>query len=180
MFPVWVSLIQSVLPYLLTNFEDQSLSRLSDRQALTTMRVLYVGLLVIAGFGQAATATLLAASKLFSGLFATEFQGIFNPRKVFQPTAITPSTKMLSIGAGVHQLLQYDELAGSGAMVLWATVLFTTTHGRRNSFRHVAWLLAQGAAAMLLTGPLGYAAACIWARDEMVIAEAGENAKKVD
>ena len=180
LFPVWVSLVQTVLPYLLPKSKAQITSESPNRQALATMRVLYIGLLTFAGIGQASTATLLAASKFFPGLFAPEFRGTFNPAKVFQPAAITPSTKMPSIGAGSHQLLQYDEFIGSGAMVLWGTALLANTYRGSRSRQSVASLVAQGTAAMLLTGPLGYAAACIWARDELVIAEAGEDAKKVN
>lgn len=180
LFPVWVSLVQAVLPYLLPKSEEQTNSESPNRQALATMRLLYIGLLTFAGIGQASTATLLAVSKFFPGLFAPEFRGTFNPAEVFQPAAITPSTKMPSIGAGAHQLLQYDEFIGSGAMVLWGTALLANTYRGSRSRQSVASLVAKGTAAMLLTGPLGYAAACIWARDELVIAEAGEDAKKVN
>ncbi|KAK3175938.1 hypothetical protein OEA41_007260 [Lepraria neglecta] len=180
LFPVWVSLVQAVLPYLLPKSKAQTTSESPNRHALATMRVLYIGLLTFAGIGQASTATLLAASKFFPGLFAPEFRGTFNPAKVFQPAAITPSTKMPSIGAGAHQLLQYDEFIGSGAMVLWGTALLANTYRGSRSRQSVVSLVAQGTAAMLLTGPLGYAAACVWARDELVIAEAREDAKKVN
>ena len=179
-FPVWVSVLQAILPYVLPNLEEQHSAKSSTQQAFNTMRVLYVGLLTFAGIGQVSTASLLLVSKFFPGLFAVEFQGSFNPGKVFLPVAISPSTRMPSIGAGAHQLLQYDEYIGSAAMVLWGTVLFANTYQILKCRQNVASLLAQGTAALLLTGPLGYATACTWARDELIIAEAGEDAKKVN
>lgn len=179
-FPVWVSLFQAILPHVLPNVEEQHSAKSSTQQASNTMRVLYIGLLTFAGIGQISTASLLLVSKFFPVIFAPEFRGAFNPGKVFLPAAISPSTRMPSIGAGAHQLLQYDEYVGSAAMVFWGTVLFANTYRNLQCRQNVASLLAQGTAAMLLTGPLGYATACIWARDELVIAEAGEDAKKTN
>ena len=180
LFPIWVSMVQAVLPYVMPKPVKTSSTKSSGSQELHSMKILYVGLLIIAGFGQAATATLIATSTFFPDLFASEFKGAFNPSSVFLPAAVSPSTKMLSIGSGTHLLLQYDELIGSGAMVLWSTTLFMIVYRKYRSHQSEASLIAYGIMAMVLTGPLGYATACIWARDELLISQAEENDKKVD
>ena len=180
LFPIWVSMVQAVLPYVMSKPVKKLSTKSFGSQELRTMRMLYVGLLIIAGFGQAATAALIATSTFFPDLFASEYKGTFNPSKIFLPTAVSPSTKMLSIGSGTHLLLQYDELIGSGAMVLWSTTLFLIFYRKCRSHRSEASLIVYGIIAMFLTGPLGYATACIWARDELLISQAEENDKKVD
>ena len=180
MFPVWVSLIQIALPYVIPKPTKTSSTKSLGLQELHAMRILYVGLLIIAAYGQAATAMLMATSSFFPDLFASEFKGVFNPSKVFLPAAVSPSIKMPAIGSGTHLLLQYDELVGSGAVVLWSTALFMIVYRKCRSAQSEASLVAYGLMAMLLTGPLGYAAACMWARDELIVSEAEGNDKKVN
>ena len=175
-FPVWVSMVQGIVAYLLSKLRKPS-------EAPTThmfrhMRVLYAGLLTTAGIGQVSTMTLVAMSKFFPGLFAPDFVGVFDFSKVFLPAAMTPSTKMPSIGAGALLLFQYDESIGSTSMALWSTVLYINTYRNGAIHQNVVSMIGAGIILMALTGPLGYATACIWARDELVIADAETEGKK--
>ena len=176
-FPVWVSAVQGVVPYLLPKFGEGNV----ESNALRSMRGLYAGLLTMAGIGQASTITLMLTSTLFPGLFAPKFVGVFNLSKVFLPAAVSPSTKMPSIGAGALLLLQYDHLIGSTSVALWSTVLFANTYRNGATKQSVALMIIGGVIMMALTGPLGYATACVWARDELIIAEAAADvdSKKV-
>ena len=176
-FPVWVSVVQGMISYLLPSFGPAN--KAPTARMLKLMRVLYAGLLTIAGIGQISTMTLIATSKFFPDLFAPESVGIFNPSSVLLPAAITPSTKMPSIGAGALLLFQYDLYMGSTSMALWSTVLFVNTY--RNGAIHLdlALMIAGSILLMGLTGPLGYVTACIWARDELVIVDAEVDDKKV-
>ena len=180
MFPVWVSLVQIALPYAMSKPARTSSTKSPRLQELHTMRILYIGLLIIAAYGQAATAMLVATSSCFPDLFAPDFKGVFNPSKVFLPAAVSPSIKMPSIGSGMHLLLQYDELIGSGAIVLWSTALFMMVYRKYRSVQSEVSLIAYGILAMFLTGPLGYATTCIWARDELMVSEAEDDDKKVN
>ena len=175
-FPVWVSMVQGTVSYLLSKVREPSGA--STTHVLRSMRVLYAGLLTVAGIGQVSTMTLVATSKFFPGLFAPEFVGAFDFSSVFLPAAITPSTKMPSIGAGALLLFQYDQAIGSTSMVLWSTVLFINTYRNGAIRQNVASMIVGGIILMALTGPLGYAAACIWARDELIIADAELEGKK--
>ena len=176
-FPVWVSVVQGVVPYLLPRSRGVNVA--PNTHTLRSMRVLYTGLLTAAGAGQASTMALMAASKFFPGLFAPEFVGVFNPSNVFLPAAIAPSTKMPSIGAGALLLLQFDHLIGSASMALWSTVLLVNTYRSGATNRNVVLMMVGGVIIMAVTGPLGYTTACVWARDELIVAEAEIDGKKV-
>ena len=176
-FPAWVSIIQGVMSYLLPQLGEASEAR--STQKLKWMRVLYASLLITAGIGQASTITLMATSKFFPGLFAPEFVGVFNPSSVFLPAATSPSTKMPSIGAGTLLLLQYDHYIGSTAMALWSTVLFANTYRSGTNKQSIVLMIIEGVVMLALTGPLGYATACVWARDELIIADDEVDGKKV-
>lgn len=175
MFPLWVSLAQEVFTYAIRIFIHNDVwkyhGKLPRSSIMGPLRMLYMGLLLIAGIGQIATATLMVTSAFFPDLFSVDFKGVFNASKVFLPAAISPSTKMSSIGSGAHMLLQYDEAVGSLAMMIWSTVLFVSNYRTGRSAQTPGHLAAKGAVAFVLAGPLGYAAACIWARDEMVEAD---------
>lgn len=175
-FPVWVSVVQGVVPYLLPRLGKAK--AVPDAPTLRSMRVLYIGLIAAAGIGQISTMALMATSKFFSGLFAPEFAGVFNPSNVFLPAAVSPSIKMPSIGAGALLLFQYDHLIGSASMCLWSTVLFVNTYRNGAIKQSMALMVVGGVTMMTLTGPLGFVTACIWARDEMIIGEAEGNGKK--
>jgi len=175
MFPLWVSLVQPVLAYairiIISQDGDKSPGKNPKSKSMGTLRGSYMGLLIIAGIGQIATATLIATSAFFPDLFSVEFIGVFNASKVFLPASISPFTKVPSIGSGALQFLQYDEAIGSLAMMIWSTVLFVNVYKNQGSRRIPGYLITQGAVAFILAGPLGYATACIWARDEMVAAD---------
>lgn len=179
-FPVWVAIFQAVLPYLMPvlGLGQKASSTPSSKQSLKSLRPLYIGLIIVAGIGQVSTITLVATSKWFPSLFAPKFRGVFNPSQVFLPAAVTPSAQMSTIGSGVHLFLQYDETVGSTAMAIFTTVMYALKYQTSKRSANVASLVAQGLAIATLTGPLGYAVACIWARDEMVFSENDEEVKK--
>lgn len=182
MFPIWVAILQALLPYLISKFtKNRNMTSLqSQKNEMDSLRQLYCFLLVIAGVSQVPTFTLLAASQWFPGLFRPSFTGVFNLTNVFVPNSISPSTKVLSIGSGAHLLLQYDQLIGSSSMALFATVLYIHKCREYETSGVSISMVVRGTFAFLLTGPLGYAVACIWARDELIAAECPIDSKKVD
>lgn len=172
-FPVWVSLAQMILAWAIPVSGTPATPKV-----MSPLRALYVGLIVVAGAGQVTTLTLLAASKFLPGLFAPEYVGSFSLGKVFVPAAITPTTKMPSLVSGSLLTLQFDQLIGSTSMALWSTALLVDAYRNGKSGYSIASLVAGAAAVMALTGPLGYVTACIWARDELIFAEATGDGKK--
>ena len=180
-FPVWVSLAQGAVSYLLSGLESSTGA--SSIVRVNWLRTLYSGLLTAATLGQAKTLALMWTSGFLPGLFATDFVGVFDFSNVFLPAATSPYTKIPSIGAGAFLLLQYDYLVGSISMALWSTVLFANTYLNGTIERSRALMVAGGVAMLAVTGPLGYATAFAWARDELLIAEAeadqADDGKKV-
>lgn len=180
-FPVWVSLVQGAVSYLLPTRLGEERERSSAHPGaimVRWMRPLYAGLLTAAGIGQAKTLTLMWTSRFLPGLFASEFVGVFDFTNIFVPAATSPFTQMPSIGAGTFLLLQYDYFIGSASMVMWSTVLFINTYRKGTTERSVALLVAGGLVMLALTGPLGYVTTMIWARDELIVAEAEDDDKK--
>lgn len=179
MFPLWVSLIQEGFAYAIKTFTPKPISGHHSESmrpdSMAPLRNLYMGLLMIAGIGQVATCTLIAASALFPVLLSVEFRDIFNASNVFRPAAISSSMKMPSIGSGAHMLLQYDEAIGSSAMMIWSTVLFVNVFKMGKSTQTLSDLIIKGTIVFVVTGPLGYATACVWARDEMVQTERSQS-----
>ena len=174
MFPLWVAILQAVLPYLMPLEGRKASLGKSQLSELNALRQIYVMLLIIAGIGQISTITLLASSKWFPKLYVSEYQGVFDPSDVFVPAGTSPSTKMPSIGSGALQLLQYDQLIGSTSMVIFTSIMYIRAYQTSKTRVDIGALVMRGFAAAIVTGPLGYAVACIWARDELIAQEAEE------
>ena len=177
-FPLWVSLSQGAVAYLLPRSREEANGAPPSSRSVIWMRALYAGLLTAACLGQAKTLTLMWTSSFLPDLFAREFLGVFDFSKVFIPATTSPYTKMPSIGAGAFLMLQYDYFIGSMAMTLWSTVMFINTYKNGTTERSVALMIGGGFVMLALTGPLGYATAFVWARDELVIGEAEADSKK--
>ncbi|KAG6986460.1 hypothetical protein G7Y79_00082g100760 [Physcia stellaris] len=179
-FPFWVSLVQGIVAYLLPTGlgeeEEASKVRLNIIM-MRWMRPLYAGLLTAATLGQSKTLSLVWTSIFLPGLFASEFRGVFDFSKVFVPAATSPFTPMQSIGAGALLFLQYDYFVTSASMALWSTVLFVTTYRNGTTRRRLAVLFAGGLGVLVVSGPMGYATVLLWARDELIVAEAADDGK---
>ncbi|MCJ1469009.1 hypothetical protein MMC07_007641 [Pseudocyphellaria aurata] len=185
MFPLWVQLLQLALPFLFKTFYS-SLSRKPPssgprRQGIGALRFAYIFMLTIAASTHIATLTLLFTSKFFPALFATPFIGVFNPANVFWPVTMSASHQMSSIGSGAMLVIQYDEIIGSVAVVLWALFLLTTALQRFSSQVGVAGSTTAAWAVIFdfvtftaLVGPLGYAVIAMWSRDELIFASGAE------
>ena len=170
-FPVWVAVMQPMVAFLMASFAKiaSKESAFTGKASMKALRFVYGTLLIVAGVNQISTFTIVALSELFPSIFASSYVGAFDLEKGFLPQGITPATKMSTIGEGALMLLQYDNYTGTFSIALWATVLLV--QGYRNQQREMAGyiqLVFYGIILLALTGPLGYAAACLWARDELV------------
>ena len=74
---------------------------------------------------------------------------------------------MQSVGAGTLQFLQYDEIVGCSALVLYVGYLLANKWTPKNLGQWVGAAFG-GMATLVLAGPGGLAVALIWARDEIV------------
>jgi hypothetical protein len=101
-------------------------------------------------------------------------------RNVFLPT-IAPAgfnggEMVPSVGVGAQNFLQYDEVMGSAAMLLWALYVYLCNLKRVTLGNLVSTVSTTlGLTAML--GPVGAAVSLLWMRDEDILGlKEGENA----
>lgn len=177
-FPIWVEVLQETFSFLfakLSSSRPQSSqpSRDLDIQTIKALRMVYIFVLIIAGITRITTLSLSLTSVLFPSIFTPEHRGVLNPSNVFQPASISPSKMMASVGEGAAQLLLYDEVCGSAALLVWSIALLVTKYSetRPLCLATTAKILASSAVLVPLFGPCGCAVAFTWARDELVFEE---------
>lgn len=89
---------------------------------------------------------------------------------------------MDSIGAGATQLLLYDEMTGSTALLFWSIVLYLSAYMRSEAIH--TWtsikIFLAFVASVALLGPCGSAVCFAWARDEIVFSEPEKEDKKTN
>jgi hypothetical protein len=164
-FPLWVAFVQLISKSLIGLLFPES----RHRQGLLSHRFLYGVLFFISGATHIAAAAVSAFSSLFPALFAPEYKGVLDYSNVYVPAAITPATKMPSIVSGMFLLLQWDEIVGGAALLLWAVVLYVMAARDvyQNSLDWLLFLVVTGTLTFI-AGPSGTAIALLWARDEHV------------
>ncbi|KAG8532877.1 uncharacterized protein KY384_002755 [Bacidia gigantensis] len=168
-FPLWVGIAQQVPSLLLKRDEKNSRNGKIVRGSVRAMRFMYGALLAHAAYSLLSTFQSVGISEVFPDLFSAKYQGVWNFRRVFIPKAITPAVKVDSIGSGFFQLLQYDYIIGSVAVVLWGVTL---------SRLRIGWTsLALGVAALAIAGPMGLLVVLIWTRDETIFGQQEEGKK---
>ena len=77
---------------------------------------------------------------------------------------------MQSVGASMLQFLQYDEIAGCSALIVYAGYLLANKWTPASLGQWVG-VVFGGVATLALAGPAGLAVVLIWIRDEVVYAE---------
>ena len=154
-FPVWMEISQQSLALVVSMLWSSSPPAHQNRQgssvqSLRALRTAYIFALVFAGVTRIATISISLTSKLFPAIFAPEFRGVLDPSNIFLPASLFPSKKMTFVGEGALQLLQYDEICGSLALVIWSTVLLVKKYSEFHSFDIRAALKLLGAATGLI------------------------------
>ncbi|CAO1597056.1 hypothetical protein XANCAGTX0491_000885 [Xanthoria calcicola] len=175
-FPLMVGILQSIVPNVRSRLNDQVVVEESKEHTIEHMRVVYAIMLVVAWMTRISTWTISLSAVFFPGIFAYWVDSLLKPSSVFLPAAFTSSVKMPSIAAGAFQLLQYDDIIGAAAMVLWSATLYIVAMERKNPAGWVS-LLIKGVLIEALAGPLAFATAAVWARDEMIFATDNEKKK---
>ncbi|KAL8825547.1 MAG: hypothetical protein Q9191_004344 [Dirinaria sp. TL-2023a] len=177
-FPLWFELFQQVLSWILAQMPAYMhwMSPNPSRQTIVktrgALRLVYVFAIVVAGVTRISMITLSLTSIIFPALFAPDYRGILHPSNVLIPQSFLASTKMPSIGAGAFQLLQYDEMVGSTALVLWSVALYTNTYKQAANIdgSMISKMLLALVASWSLLGGCGCAVCFTWARDEIIFA----------
>ena len=168
--PIWVSCFQQIFKRVI-GFLFPAAHQPSSANSMEALRHIYSVLLVMAGVPHILSAALTITSMIFPSIFAPEYVGMFNLSKVAIPSTVMASTKMPNIGSGAYLLLQYDEMIGSTAVVLWASFMWTRANNSNKPFDKLPNLIGLIALLVPLTGPAGCAITLMWLRDELVFAE---------
>ncbi len=168
-FPIWVGILEELIPFLWNSLSGDAVVESTRERTIDSMRTVYGILLGIALVARVSAWTISVSSMLFPGIFAPTIVDLLSPSSVFRPLAATPSVKMPSIAAGGLQFLQYDEMVGSAACVLWSAALYLSV-AKRKSVNDWVSLVVKGVVLEALAGPEGFAVAALWARDETIFA----------
>lgn len=143
------------------------LSKANARQvdSIIARRVFYLAILAIAALTHLSTFYLIAMAYLLPAGDVGEYKDAWSFGNVFIPAGSTPNFKVNNIGEGAHLMMQYDEIIGTSAVIVWAFALFITAPPGKLQLTQ-AQLLVFGSVILMVTGPIGLAVGLVWARDE--------------
>ncbi|KAI4185926.1 MAG: hypothetical protein L6R41_003823 [Letrouitia leprolyta] len=170
-FPIWIALLQQIIPYLRRCFMKTFIieNEVYKRRTIGTMRTAYMTMLTVATVTRVSAWTVPISSFLFPSIFAPDAVNSLTPSSVFKPAAVTASVKMPSLAASSILFLQHDEIVGSAAVVIWSLALYLNTTGKKTMGDWIS-LMVKGTGIAAVAGPQGFAVAAIWARDEIIFA----------
>lgn len=152
-------------------------SVVTKKQTVDSMRTVYAIMLTAAVVTRISTWTILDSAVLFPSIFTPDVAHLLTPSAVLKPVAATPLVKMPSIVAGALQFLQYDEMVGAAAMMLWSSALYLNATEKGGLGGWIS-LVIKGMVIEALAGPQGFAVAAVWARDEIIFAQGHGTGKK--
>ncbi|ODH40897.1 hypothetical protein ACO22_01496 [Paracoccidioides brasiliensis] len=167
-WPIWVWLIHSATTRITTALL-RSNRALSAKQTLSTLRCVYAFAFALAAVSHIATWSLSFTTMIFPILFARDFAAALHPARVFLNTMPWSGARAKSCGESVLWILQWDQLLGTGCLLLWAISLYVAAHQARKLSVgciglgvKVAWLCA-------VSGVAGAVVELMWERDELVL-----------
>ncbi|KAL8827341.1 MAG: hypothetical protein Q9170_007054 [Blastenia crenularia] len=180
-FPVWVGILQQIIVSSRRYFQQVAIIEYeaTKKRTFDSMRTVYGLMLTAAVVTRVSAWTISFSALLFPSIFAPNVVILLTPSAVFKPAGFTASVKMPSIAAGSLQFLQYDEMVGAAAMILWSATLYLNIMKKKNTLVEWMSLMVKGFAIGAIAGPQGLAVAAMWARDEIISAEDYTERKKL-
>jgi hypothetical protein len=172
LFPVYTSVLASVCWYLSAFLFGDSGRSLPA--TLHGLRRTYAFALACAVLPRIAAWLLSLMSVVCPALFLENVAAEFHPLRVFAntfPWSSSP-TQVTSVGEGALWFLQWDDVIGSSALLLWSLALYKVAHQKASV--EVRWLelVWKIAVYSLVFGPVGSAVALMWERDEFIFEKA--------
>ena len=158
-FPIWVAQWQ---------LGQASVFPVANRYSAQMMRATYGFLVLIAGYTHLSSLSTSIRSVL------SDSTSVLHPATVWVPHMWSMDGKVSSVGEGSHLLLQYDEMVGLGALLIWATTLYRKAPASACPVP----LLVKIMVISFLIGPGGCAVAMMWSRDMRVLREKKVEFKK--
>ncbi|OKL61251.1 hypothetical protein UA08_03389 [Talaromyces atroroseus] len=168
LWPAYVSFLLTLVSILFS-----STSSATPSQLRKSLRATYTFALSYAAISHVAAWSISLATIATPMIFSTEYLHSLHPSQVFglRNPFTSADFKVDSASEGVHIFLQWDNIIGSLAVLLWAVIANVSAH--RKTEGQVGWLclLFQISTSLALTGPIGTAVRLVWERDELVFEE---------
>lgn len=155
-----------------------------NARALGGLRYVYISSIALGVVTHIVTLTLSLTSIFFPTIFNPELRTGFSPHAIFigaspfvgaSPFTTKPVEDM---GKGLWSLLIGNMNISGLATLLWATIQYRNAHEGRLQWEGWSIPLLKLSALTLVGGWSSAAGALIWARDEMVLGEAGDSESK--
>ena len=155
-----------------------------NAHALGGLRYVYISSIALGVVTHIVTLTLSLTSIFFPTIFNPELPNGVNPHAILiGPTAFVGASPFTTkpvedMGKGLWSLLIGNMNISGLATLLWATIQYRNAHEGRLQWEGWSIPLLKLSALTLVGGWSSAAGALIWARDEMVLGEAGDSESK--
>jgi hypothetical protein len=164
-WPAYVSFLLTLVSFTFSS------SPAAPSQLRNSLRATYTFALSHAALSHVVAWSISLASVATPAIFSSEYQHSLHPSQVFglRNPFTSADFRVGSLSEGVHIFLQWDNLTGSSAVLLWAVI--ANVSAQRKIQGYVCWsgFLFKIAHSLVLTGPVGTAVRLVWERDELVL-----------
>ena len=178
LFPVWIAVIQQVIKRVLGS-SSSTLSNSSRAASVWALRFAYAFALGMAAMTHVSSIGLAGAYDLLPRLFNKDIEKYMGLRRTFVPNAYLPEQLMPNITEGAFLLLQWDEIVGSVAVLMWSVLMLIQSWPAKATWAGPLGVLSTAVFTTLVAGPVGCATALMWMRDEVIMERATEVGKKI-
>ncbi|KAL1643953.1 hypothetical protein SLS58_004628 [Diplodia intermedia] len=170
-FPLWTALSSAlILRPIFTSTTTSTTNPATTKTKPTTTTPPHLFALLLATIPHAATLALSLTAFLLPTLFHAPTS--FHPLAVFLPRYSPPDAAPVSLAAGVHRFMQWDEAVSGAASVVWAATVYlrdARTKGGEGRWG-VGGVAARAVGWSVVGGPAAAAVVLVWGRDEVVFA----------
>lgn len=183
-FPVWMSIVRFIASKVTAGFTTNTLDGKSRNQLAlrSSLRYLYSFAFCCACIPHIISWTISIGALTFPMLFNAEMVSDLSPANVFFNTFPWSSARPESIGMGSLWFLQWDQLIGCLAVLVWSITLYRSAHLTHGVPVSLFSLTLKVIALCLVAGVAGAAVELMWEREELgfqVERERSGNAKKL-
>lgn len=169
--PVLSAIFHLVLSFFTTSQASFGTPAQRNRIVMLSLQKVYNFAMFIAVIPHVATVTLMILSQTLPAMFGSGYATYFSPAAVFWPTAFWSydDTKVVSVAEGAHMFLQWDELVGVAAILVWAAALNRQAlagQPQASGFLSMCWKIVLMS---VVGGPVAAAISLIRERDEYTL-----------
>lgn len=182
LYPIPLKIFQSLLSrwFSGTLSPDKGYKSSTQRnaRALSGLRYVYLLSIAVGAITHIVTLTISLSSIFFPALFNPDLRAGLSPIAVFLPVSPFSTKPVENPGDGLSNLLTWDMAITGTVSLIWGAVQYRNAHEGRMKWEGWSIPLLKLSALTLVGGPASAFAAFMWARDEMVLGEAGDSERK--